>query len=126
MKRIAVAWFLMITAVAPLHAGDEMLELVGRSLGTTYSVKIFAPPPSKLKPAAQLQLEVDALQRDAGDENVAQYLGAFERAVEFPTGNDEQELFRANVTQNLGRFEVALQQLRRQRDDLVRCLVTER
>lgn len=67
MRTIAVACLLMIAA-APLHAGEEMLELVGRTMGTTYSVKIFDPPAGKLKSTAEVQLDVDALLRRVNDQ----------------------------------------------------------
>ncbi len=69
MKRIAVAWLLLFAAVASLHADQaKILEFVGRTMGTTYSVKIFDPPRSEQKTAAEIQLEVDALLRRVNDQ----------------------------------------------------------
>lgn len=69
MKRIAVGWLLVFTAITSLRADEaKMLEFVGHTMGTTYSVKIFDPPPSEQKPAADIQLEVDALLRRVNDQ----------------------------------------------------------
>jgi thiamine biosynthesis lipoprotein len=69
MKRIAVAWLLIFAGIVSLRADEaKMLEFVGRTMGTTYSVKIFDPPLSEQKTAAQIQLDVDALLRRVNDQ----------------------------------------------------------
>ncbi len=69
MNRIAVVWFLVFFAAASLRAGEaKMLEFVGRTMGTTYSVKIFDPSLRVQKSLDDLRLEVDALLRRVNDQ----------------------------------------------------------
>lgn len=69
MRQIALVWTLFCAAAGSVWAAEpRIVELAGRTMGTTYSVKVFDPPDVAELEESAVRLEVDATLRRVNDQ----------------------------------------------------------